>query len=106
LCHHAAQRPPAAAHSNVAGIWHLANGAFWSIVQSGQQLTIQEVMPGFGVAGTGTGSLQGNTRDISYVGALGARGTGRLQVAPGGRLMSGYLVDQATGQATTVALSR
>jgi hypothetical protein len=97
-------RPP-----DVSGPWQLADGSRWLVRQSGRDVQIEEVhFDTREVWRKGTGRLRGDQLEVKlhYVFHPQARLEGELRLAPGGRAMSGTLVEAPSGRRLGVALQR
>jgi len=97
-------RPP-----DLDGTWDLPNGSYWSIRQSGRELTIQEVhYESRQVWKTGHGSIDGDFVDfkLGLVFETGASTEGRLRITDGGRRLEGVATTLPRNIRDELVLSR
>jgi hypothetical protein len=97
-------RPP-----DVSGPWRLTDGSQWLVQQSGRDVQIDEVhVDTREVWRKGTGRLRGDLLEVKlhYVFHPQTHLQGELRLAPGGRSMSGTLVETPGGRRRSIALQR
>jgi len=97
-------RPP-----DLDGTWDLPNGSYWTISQSGRELTIQEVhYETRQVWKKGRGSIDGDFVDfkLGLVFETGASTEGRLRITDGGRRLQGVATTLPRSIQDDLVLSR
>ena len=92
------RQPSSPALPNMTGTWYDDAGYQYQIVQQGNQVQYQAVIPLLGtVVGQGQGVLSGRILDYRYQVAGGGQGSGRGTVAEDGRHMEYFVTDLMTG---------
>jgi hypothetical protein len=73
----------------IAGLWRAANGFSYTIVQTGNYITIQEENPVFGVTAVGWGVIAGQQINIKWLNARSLSGKADLRVSYDSRQIKG-----------------
>ncbi len=91
---------------SLTGTWQSPEGLSYVIHQEGEDLTIQEVSPLYGVTAVGEGTIEGQKVEISYATAVGTMGKADLTLASSGKELTGTFKDLTTGASLPLTLRR
>ncbi len=95
--------------AQIAGTWYDADGAYYTITQTGNQVALQEVSNLYGVAtitAAGQGSVIGKTAIFNVTTILGTTGTARVQLSDDKTMMIGEYKDDVASTTTYLRLSK
>ena len=90
---------------NIAGVWANDEGDTYMITQTGNELSLQETNPIYGVTAVGEGIIQGRQVTLSVTTALGTTGTLQMRLS-GNNKLAGQYQDITTGITVPVSLTR
>ncbi len=90
---------------NIAGVWANEEGDIYMITQTGNELSLQETNPIYGVTAIGEGIIQGRQITMSVTTALGTTSTLQMRLS-GTDKLAGQYQDITTGVTVPVSLTR
>jgi len=87
--------------TNISGTWSSTNqGVQYNITQMGNQVTIQEISPFYGITAVGQGTITNSNIELFYYTAFYGQGTGNLTISSDGSRIQGTLTDMQFGTST------
>ncbi len=95
--------------AQIGGTWYDADGAYYTIAQVGNQVTLQEYSNVYGVTtvtAAGQGSIVGRVAFINVTTILNTNGQARLQLSDDKNMLTGEYKDNDAGTTTYLRLSK
>lgn len=95
--------------ADVSGRWNLANGSYWTVAQTGSQVSVEEThyqSKEVWKRGTGTVGPDGLRVNLDLVYGNPIRYEAELQLSPDGRSMRGQMIDTRSRSKVPLTLTR
>jgi hypothetical protein len=95
--------------ADVSGRWNLANGSYWTVVQTGPQVSVEEThyqSKEVWKKGTGTVRPDGIRVVLDLVYGAPIRYEAELQLSPDGGSMQGQVIDTRSSNKAPLTLTR